>query len=732
MTNVAETQNRKRRWRITRRGFLIGAGVTGAGLLLGWQIGVPALRLQLAESFDSAESGAAAFGEPDTRPTAWFEIKPDNQVIFHIPKVEMGQGIHTSLAQIAADELEVAWNDIMVVPASSETGPIDGFGTAGSMSIMTLWTPLRETAATMRQLILVSAADQMGVSESTLAAENGVVSGSGGSMTYGEVVAGHSGDWVVPEEAPALKRPEDYKFIGKPMQRVDFRSKLTGQAKYGFDMRMDGMLYGSVAYPQTVAGRITRVGPGTAASEPGVVQVVTENDFAGVVAESRVMADAAVSKLEIETDDGPLLNMDDIRSTVSVGEGSATVIQRDGDANGEMDSSLVAQTVVAEYRTPMAAHAHLEPQAALVDVQPDRVDAWVSTQMPELVRDALVEALGREKEEINITATYLGGGFGRKAGTEAAVEAAILSRAAGRPVHVGWNRPKEFRAGYLRPPTHHMIKAGLTRDGQIHAFDHQQASADVAFLFMPPFFPIMAGADFGATRGARLTYDVPHVRTVAWRTELPFPTGWWRGLGLLANIYAVESFMDELAVASGQDPLAFRLRHLPDSEFGERMGNVLRRAAEAANWGGPLPEGHAHGIAYSPDVGTLVAQVAEVSIENGKPKVHNIHCAIDCGLPVNPDGVAAQSQGSIIMGLGSSFLEEITIEEGRIINTNFNTYPLLTMKETPNIYVDVIHSGDTPYGVGEPPMGPVAAAVANAIYAASGARMREMPFRMGA
>ena len=730
MTEVTETK-KKRRWRISRRGFLIGAGVAGAGLLIGWQVGLPAARLRLAETFDTAEGGGeGAFGTPDTRPTAWFEIKPDNHVVFHIPKVEMGQGIHTTLAQIAADELDVSWENISVVPASSKTGPIDGFGTAGSMSVTTLWTPLRETAATMRQLIVASAASQLSVSADSLSAENGFVSGGGQSLSYGEIVANHDGDWVVPEEAPALKDPSEYKYIGKPMQRVDFRSKLTGQAKYGFDMRMEGMLYGAVAYPRTVAGRITSVGPGTAESEPGVVQVVTENDFGGVVAESRVMAEAAVNKLEIETDDGPLLNMEDIRNMVSVGKGSATVIQRDGDANSEMDSDVVAQTVVAEYRTPMAAHAHLEPQAALVDVKADRVDAWVSTQMPELVRGALAEALGREAETINITATYLGGGFGRKAGTEAAVEAAQLSLASGRPVHVGWNRPKEFRAGYLRPPTHHMLKGGLTADGQIHAIDHQQASADVAFLFMPSFFPLMAGADFGATRGARMTYGVPNMRTVAWRTELPFPTGWWRGLGLLANIYAVESFMDEMAHAAGRDPLEFRLSHLPDGEFGERMGNVLRRAAEAAGWGGPLPDGHAHGIAFSPDVGTLVAQVAEVSIENGKPRVHNIHCAIDCGLPINPDGVAAQSQGSIIMGLGSSFLEEITIEEGRITNTNFNTYPLLTMRDTPNIIVDVIKSSNTPNGVGEPPMGPVAAAVANGIFAASGRRIREMPFRM--
>ena len=725
-------KDRKGCWRLSRRAFLIGAAAAGTGLFLGWRFGLPALRLQMAARFDTAESGSSGFGEVDTRPNAWFAVTPDNRVTIHIPKIEMGQGIHTALAQIAADELEVDWALLTVALANTIDGPNDGSGTTGSMSVTSLWTPLREVAATMRQMLVNAAAEQLGVPASQLTAQNSTVivkANPDRVLTYGEIVAAHTEAWEVPEEAPTLKTPDQYRYIGQALPRVDFQEKLTGRARYGFDMRLEGMLYGAAAYPNTVAGHITSASPGSAAAEPGVVAVLAENEFAGVAAESRVLAEAALNKLTIEYEDGPLLNMDDIRQTVSVGAGEATVIQRVGDANSALESGDFARTYLAEYRTPLAAHAHLEPQAALVDVRADLVEAWVSTQMPELVRGTLAETLGRDLEEIKVYSTYIGGGFGRKAGTDAAVEAARLSEAAGRPVHVGWTRAKEFRAGYLRPPTHHLLKAGLTADGRIQALDHQQASADVAYLFLPAFFPIIAGADFGATRGARLTYDIPDLRTVAWRTELPFPTGWWRGLGLLANIFAIESFVDELAELAGSDPLSFRLAHLPDNRLGQRLRGVLERVAEIADWGGTLPAGHAHGVAVSADAGTMVAQIAEVSLEGETPRIHKVHCAIDPGLPINPDGIVAQTQGAIIMGLGSTLFEEITIENGQITNSNFDTYQLMTMKETPEIAVEIIRSGDDPFGMGEPPIGPIAAAVGNGLYAATGQRLRNLPLR---
>ncbi len=720
-----------RRWRVSRRGFLIGLGATGGLLALGWGFGLPALRLKMAELFDSGEG---AGGEIDTTPTTWFEIATDNTVTLRLPKVEMGQGIHTALSQIAAEELDIAWEQLRVVSADTLAGPIDDFGTAGSMSVMTMWMPLRQAAATMRLMLVEEAARQLSVSASELVVENGRVSVQNNpdqTLTYGEIVQAADGTWEVPEEPPVLKTPDQFKIIGQPMPRVDLPDKLTGQAFYGLDVRMEGMLYGATAYSATVAGKLLQAAPGEAANQPGVVQVVIEDEFAGVVATSRAEAEAALGSLDITWDEGPLLNMDDITAIVTVGEGDATVIQKEGDAADVLKaaSGEHGPLIMAEYRTPLAAHAHLEPQAALVFVNDDKVEAWVATQMPRLVQESLAEALERPMEEIKVTATYLGGGFGRKAGTEAAVEAARLSRAAGKPVHVGWTRPKEFRAGYLRPPTHHLLRGLVTADGRIHAYDHQQASGDVAFLFVPAVFALAAGADFGATRGARFMYAAPHVRTVAWRTPLPFPTGWWRGLGLLANTFAIESFMDEMAAAAAVDPLEFRLRHLPQNERGRRLGRVLEAVAEMAGWGTAVPADRALGLAACMDANTAVAQVAEVFLEADKPRVHKVSCAIDPGLPINPDGVRAQTEGAIVMGLSSTFFEQITVAEGRITNTNFDSYPLITMKETPEIEVQVIRSGDEPYGMGEPPIGPVAAAVANAIFRLTGVRLRELPLQ---
>ncbi len=717
---------RPRGWRPTRRGFLIGLGVTGGALVLGWQFGLPALRLKLAETF--AEPGAS-FGGVDAPPTAWFTVHPDNTITLHMPKVEMGQGIHTALAQIAADELDAAWDQLQIVSADTLRGPVDTFGTAGSLSVMSMWQPLREAAATLRQMLIQAAAAHWNVSPAGLTAHNGVVTlqaDPSQAMTYGEIVQMAGNAWEVPEEAPPLKPVDAFRYIGQPMPRVDFQDKLTGKAIYGLDVRVEGMLYGAAAYPPTVAGKLKSARPGRAPEVPGVVQVVIEDGFAGVVATSRAAAEAALAELELEWEPGPLLGMDEIRATVTVGQGSGTVIQKRGDAPRVMARESAGRRIQAEYRTPLAAHAHLEPQAALVHVREDRVEAWVSTQMPRLVQTTLAEVLERDADEIQVTATYLGGGFGRKAGTEAAVEAARLSRAVGRPVHVGWTRPKEFRAGYLRPPTHHVLQAVLGEDGRIQAMEHQQASADVAFLFLPAAFRLIAGADFGATRGAPILYHAPHVRTVAWRTPLPFPTGWWRGLGLLPNTFAIESFLDELAHAAGADPLDFRLAHLAADEQSTRLATVLQTAASLAGWP-HRPPGRGLGMAACMDAGTAVAQVAEVSVEDGRIRVHRVSCAIDPGLPINPDGIAAQSQGAIIMGLSSTLLEAVRVEEGRIVHNNFDTYPLLTMADAPDIQVEVIRSGDRPYGMGEPPIGPIAAAVANAVFDATGIRLRTLP-----
>lgn len=718
----------KRRWRISRRGFLIGAGALGGGLALGVAFGLPALQLAIADALEQGGGPPAAVAAD---PLLWFEVTPDGAVILGMPKVEMGQGVHTALAQVAAEELEIPWAQIAVVQAGS-LGPNAGVSsTSGSTSVSSLFTPLRQAAATLREILRLEASARLGVPPGGLVAAQGAFvdrTNPASRITYGQLVQGRANAWAVPEEPPPLKPISEFAVIGQPLPRLDLPAKIRGQAAYGYDVRVEGMLYGAVARPPTIGARLRRAAPGTAAQRPGVVAVLAEVDFAGVVASSRSLAYQALSDLELEWDEPEPLQQEQIDAWVTASPGAGTVIQRAGDAPAALRN---VQTISAAYRTPMAAHAHLEPQAAMVDVRPDRVVARVSTQFPANVADAIAQAIGRDAKTVDVTPTYLGGGLGSKGIVQAAVEAARLSSAAGRPVHVGWTRTEDFRYGYLRPPTHSLLTAALGPDGTVQAITHQQASGDVLFAVFPAPLRLLFGADIGAWRGARLSYAIPNIEVRAQRVELPIATGPWRGLGLLANVFAVESFIDELAHAAGADPLAFRLAHLGDAPNDRRLRAVLEAVARRAGWGAAAPPaGRAWGLACCLDAGTAAAIIAEVSVDGGSIRAHRVWTAVDPGLVINPDGAAAQIEGNITMGLSSTLIERITVRDGQIAAGNFNDYPLLTMRDTPEIDVQLLQGGDTPNGLGEPPMGPIAAAVANAVFALSGLRIRELPLRV--
>ncbi len=723
---MSDQQSSRPRWRITRRGFLIGTGIVGAAGAVGLAFGLPAAQLALANALD----GAGPPANPPRDPLLWFAVTPENRLRVAIPKVEMGQGIHTALAQIAADELEMPWELVEVVQGSS-AGPVpDSGGTSASNSVASLYTPLREAAAAMREMLRAEAATRLNVAPADLTVAGGaftVTADPSRSLSYAATVDGRT-MWQAPDEIPPLKTADAFSAIGQRLPRVDLPSKIRGQAIYGYDVRVEGMRYGAVARPPLIGARLLRAAPGTAAELPGVQAVVIEDGFAGIVADSRLTALQALQRLELEWEAVTPIQQAQIDALTTVRPGAGTLIQREGDAT----QALRAEGVIsAAYRTPMAAHASLEPQAAMVDVQPDRVVAYVSTQSPVLVASDIAQALGRDAASVEVTPAYLGGGFGRKLNVEVAVEAARLSAAIGAPVHVGWTRTEEFRNGYVRPPTHHVLQARLADDGRIAAIEHHQASGDVLFPLFPAPLRTLVGADFGAWRGARISYAVPNIRTVAQRVELPVPTGAWRGLGLLANVFAVESFIDELAHAAGADPLAFRLTNLGADSLGQRLRTALTTVAERAGWGTPVPEGRARGIACAVDANSVAAHVVEVSITaENTIRVHTVWAAIDPGLPINPDGVEAQTIGNITMGLSATLIEELTVQDGRFAPGNFDDYPLLTMDLAPEIVVDVLRSGDVPYGLGEPPMGPIAAATANAVFALTGQRLRELPLRL--
>lgn len=729
---VADTNAKKGRWRVTRRGFLIGLGATGAGLAVGIAVGQRPFYRFMAGLLDNTVPP----GDITNEPLAWFEVLPDNRVAIYISKVEMGQGIHTALAQIGAEELGVRWDQVAVRQASTSKGPPDSFGTGGSGSVVIVYEPLRQAAAMMRTMLVQKASEKMEVPTADLVAQEAAVQAKNDPnqrMTYADIVAGVTAWPEIDPDTISLKPTSDFKLIGKSLPRVDFEKKLTGQAIYGYDVHVEGMLYGAVARRPTIGAKMVSASAGNAKTRPGVVDVVIdlESEFAGVVAKTRQQAIAGVRALQIEWDEGKLWQQAELEAMLNFeNKREGYTIQKDGNAPRVIGD---APSFTAEYFTPFAIHAHLEPQAAMVHVKPDGsgVTVFGSTQGQATVQGELAELLNMDEALIDVTPTYLGGGFGRRLNIEAAVEAARLSRAVGVPVHVGWTRPEDMRDGYFRPATRSVLSAKLA-NGRIEAIQHKHSSGSVAFPFFPGFLQTIFGTDFGSWRGAFNHYHAIENRDLTtWLVDFPVKTGWWRGLGLLANVFATESFMDELAYEAGADPLQFRLDHLGTDLFSERMRGVLEAAAKRAGWGETRPDGRALGIACSTDVDTVVAQVAEVSLDEatGQIRVHKVVSAVDAGLFINPNGATAQTEGAVVMGLSSTLIEEMQVKDGRVNVDNFGRYPLITMDMSPDMEVVLLESDGVPRGMGEPPIGPIAAAVGNAFFALTGTRLRRLPFK---
>ena len=707
-------------WKLTRRKFLIGMGILGGGVAFGIPNSLPYVR---RSAFQFLSSGSPPAGV-DGSPQLWFEFSEDNVLHIYVPKVEMGQGAHTALGQLAAEELELSWQNVRVHQSGTLIGPVDSFGTGGSSSVSGLYLPLRQLAANYR-VMLTEAAEELTGSKLMLI-DGVLVSSAGQEVTLADA-ARIEREWDEPKEDVPLKPSGHFKIIGKSVPRVDVKAKLTAEPVYGYDMRASSgaTYYGAVARPQVVGATAKQVNTDVAVSMPGVVKVVTQDDFVAVVAETRENAWDAVAAVEIDWDHTQTVDQSDIDAMLDPDSDNAIEVKRVGDPEGSLTSS--EEVIVAEYSTPMAATAPLEPQSSFAEMDGDGImRVRAPTQFPNQTAQAVARALGLEEERVDVTPTYLGGGFGRRQRVESAVEAAILAFETSLPVHVGWTREEEFLLDRFRPPTKHKMRAVLSDAGHVLALEHRQSSGDVLFSNFPSLAASVVGSDFGATRGMNPIYDIPNMSLYSHRAELPVSTSSWRGLGLLANTFATESFVDELAVIAGKDPLSFRMEHLT-GEVEDRVRTVLDSVADLASWPGVPDNGSAMGVACCIDYGTIVAQIAQVKVENGDIRVTRIWAAMDSGLVVNPDGATNQVQGNIIWGLGSALKEAIVFKEGKPSTSNFGGYPLLRMDEVPDIVVDLIPSARPPQGVGEPAIGPVPAAVANAVFAATGVRMRELP-----
>jgi isoquinoline 1-oxidoreductase beta subunit len=708
---------------MTRRRFLKIAGISGAGLvvLLGGAavIGVRAL-----------QSGDQAPPPLTNDPNTWLKIEPDGRVLLSLSKIEMGQGIYSAAAQITADELDVPFEQVALAPATTTNMPFDRLGTAGSISVMQIYGSLRQAAATARQTLIELAAQRSGQpAEQFVACQGRVVSRDDASVgfSYGELVQGRQLVRASDTAAP-LKSPSEFTIMGRDVPRIDIPDKVTGKAIYGADPRPEGMLIGRIARPPVFGATIQSVDLEAARSSPGVIAALRDGEFVGVAAETMDQAGVALGALNVQwRQPQTLLQQADVEAALLEGR-SPTTLKEAGDVDGALSGA--ERTVTAQYRTGFMAHAQIEPMVGIADVRADSATVWAPTQAPFIVRDQIAEATGLNAEQVTVIPTLIGGGFGRKSLSEAAVEAARLSKAAGRPVRVSWNRAEEFQHGYTGPITITDITAALDDQGRIAVWDQHLSSGFVLFGFFPWFLRLLFGNDFGAARGAIGPYAARHLRIAMTMKELPVCTASWRGLGLLPNVFAVEQFVDELALVAQTDPLEFRLRNLPNDEAGQRMRRVLETAAQQADWGAPLPADHGRGIACAFDADTYIAQVAEVRVDrvSGAVQPLRVTAAVDCGLAISPNNVAAQTEGGIMMGLSAALKEEVTIRDGQWSARDFASYQVFRIADAPEIAVTIIDNREAPPGgMGEPPIGPIGAAVANAIAAATGARVRTMP-----
>jgi isoquinoline 1-oxidoreductase subunit beta len=712
--------------KFSRRKFLQRGAIVMGGTVVATYLSAGPLRRFIAGKAESMDLPA---GLSTLKPDFWFEVLADNTILLKSPKIEMGQGILTGLAMMAAEELEVPLDQIKVEHASTSKGSIDDLGTGGSTSTLSLYKPLREVAATMREMLKTAAAKQWNVKIENITAQNGTLTSGKHTAKYAEIAAATK-DWEVPK-TPELKPKSAFKYIGTNQKRYDLKSKVMATAKYTIDSQLPDMLHALTLESPYFEGKIKTIDTSKAETSANVVKVVREGELVAVVAKTRYAADVAIQKIIVTWDVPKKWQQADIEALVSVGKTKPTNIQQVGDAVGLIESS---KTVFKqEYRTPIATHAPMEVFGAVADVQKDKTTIIIGTQTPAAIQKQVAKELGIDKEQVDVQIPYLGGGFGRKTPKNYASVAAKLSKMMGKPVKIIPSREQEFQNSLYRPNTHHVLQAKIAPNGSIEAIAHDQATPDVIVKTLFGQTALNAlGADWvSAGHGAGILYHVPNKSANVWNVEVPFPAGIWRGVGMFPNTFAIESFMDELATETQKDPIALRLELLKvgDDEVTERMAKALETLQEKSGWKTPKAEGIGRGVAVCSDRKGIAAAAIEVVVVDGKIQVKKVTTVIDVGFAINPEGIKAQVEGAAMMGISAGLYEEIQIKDGQIPVTNYHLYPLAKLSDTPDIQIVILENADEPYGVGEPPISPIAPAIANAVFDLTKKRLRNLPLQ---
>jgi len=704
--------------RIDRRHFLIGGAVIGAGLYIG---------IRVADK----HFGSEPVSKNPFRPNAYLRVAPDNSVTVVIGKAEMGQGIYTGLAMAVAEELDVDPRRVQV-----EFGPVDpAFNvpfapmqfTGGSMSTSTTYTQLREAGARARAMLLAAAAKHWNVPADTLRTEDGRILNGRKSVSYGAMADAAAGE-PVPEKI-ALKDPAQFRYLGKAQKRLDAPMKVDGSAKFGLDMRLPGMLHAVVARPPVIGAKLRKVDDTAARAVPGVLDVKSLPFGVVVYGSNTFAAKRGREALSIDWDEGAnsALSTAGLRAEYQRLAGQPGAVARE---TGNVRTAMAgaAKHIDVEYELPYLAHAPMEPLNCLADARADGCDLYFGTQAQSLDRDAVADVLGLDPSKVQVHTAFLGGGFGRRAQrfSEVAVEAAQASRAVGKPVQVVWTREDDVQGLSYRPFVVSRVRAALDAYGNPVAW--QQCIVSQAVLRggrFDSFIPKGSKFDPSSVEGASdMPYSIPNILVDTHEGNPTVPILWWRSVGHSHTGFTVNCAMDELAALAGVDPVEFRRKLLGGDP---RFLAVLEKAAEMSNWTAGPPAGRGRGIAIQHSFGSIVAEVAEVSVDGGNVRVHKVWCAIDCGFAVNPSGVIAQMESAINYGLTAALYGEITFDKGKVQQSNFHDYQILRINEAPEIEVAIINSGQAMGGAGEPGTPPIAPAVANAIYAATGKRVRRLP-----
>ena len=701
-----------------RRDFIKVVSTAGSGLVLGFY-------LPYTNKLNGKTSAATLF-----EPNAWIKVQSDNIVQIMVGKSEMGQGVLTSLPMIIAEEMDLDWSKVVVEKAPANRKKYGWQMTGGSNSVSGGYNKLRQAGATAREMLVMAASEEWSVPISECNTNNGNVihERTGRKLSYGDL-AEKASQLKVPKK-PTLKNKSDFSIIGQNMKRTDTLSKINGTAQFAMDVQLDGMVYATIVHSPVFGRKLKSFNKASVSDISGVINIFAIESGLAIVAKNTWAALKTGKQIEIKWDEGEAAGLDDEtirKQLLDASKEKGSVVRKEGNVKKALQSS--DKIIEAIYESPLQAHATMEPMNCTAYVQKDKCQVWAGTQDPNGARKIASKITGLSKKQVEVNVTFLGGGFGRRAFNDFVTEAVEISNEIKKPVKMIWTREEDMQHDFYRPPSLHMMKGAFDQNDNLTTWKHSIVAPSILFtqLIKIPF-PFKEKIDFITLEGAKhLPYKIPNMQVDFQMTKTPIPLGWWRSVYNSQNAFANECFMDELAEKAGKDPVQFRLDLLPKSS---QDAGVIKLVAEKSGWNDFRNDPTYQGISCHKSFGTWVAQVARVSIENNKVKVHEVFCAVDCGTIINPAIVKAQISSAIIYGLSATLKSKITLKNGRVNQSNFNDFEVIRMDESPKIHVHLTESDAPPKGVGEPGLPPIAPAVVNAVYAAIGKRIRQLPIKI--